>query len=179
LVLWPKRLVRLFESVAMRVLPADSRRRIVDALEAFLEGITSLRSPRLLVLALVWSVAFWCWHTLGFWMGFRAFGIEASYVAALFMNAIIAFAVAIPSSPGFFGTFHAGVTVALVGVFGVAEGPALAYAFGFHLAAFVPITVIGLWYVWRLGLSIAEIERSEARVEAAVEREHPVPEVER
>lgn len=176
LVLWPKRLVRIFEAVATRILPPDSRRRIVDSLEAFLEGITSLRSPRLLFLALLWSVGFWCWHTLGFWVGFRAFGIEASFMAALFMNAIVAFAVAVPSSPGFFGTFHAGVTLALVGVYGVAEGPALAYAFGFHLAAFIPITIIGLYYVWRLGLSIAEIEGSEEEVEAAVEREHPLPE---
>lgn len=176
LILWPRKLVRAAEAVALKLLPPDSRRRVIDSLEAFLEGVTSLRSPRLLILALLWSVGFWCWHTLGFWVGFEAFGIEASFMAALFMNAIVAFAVAVPSSPGFFGTFHAGVTLALVGVYGVAEGPALAYAFGFHLAAFIPITVIGLYYTWRLGLSMAEIERSEARVEEAVEREHPLPE---
>ncbi len=173
LLVWPRKLVRTVETVAARFLPADSKRRIVDSLEAFLAGLRSMRSPRLLAAAVAWSLVFWCWNSLAFWIGFRAFGIEASYFAALFVNGIVALAVAVPSSPGFFGTFHAGVRVALLGVYGAGAGETLAFAFGFHLGGFIPVTVIGLYYTWRLGLTFADIERSEARVEREVEREHP------
>lgn len=173
LLIWPRRLVRLAERAAGRLLPGQMGRRVVDSLEAFLSGLTALRSPRLLGLALLWSVVFWCWNCLAFWIGFRAFGIDASYFAALFVNAMVAFAVAVPSSPGFFGTFHAGVTVGLLGVYGVGAGQTLAFAFGFHLGGFIPVTLIGLYYAWRLGLSLEEIERSEEKVEEEVEAMHP------
>jgi len=173
LLIWPKRLVRFAERVLARLLPGEGGRRAVDTLEAFLDGLTSLRSPSLLLLALFWSFAFWGWNCFAFWVGFQAFGIDASYFAALFMNAMVAFAVAVPSSPGFFGTFHAGVKVALLGVYGVGAGETLAFAFGYHLGGFVPVTLIGLYYTWRLGLSFREIERSDVRVERDVERAHP------
>ncbi len=173
LLLWPRRLVRAAEALLERILPGQAKRRVVDALEAFLDGLTSLRSPKLIVLALLWSVGFWCWNCLAFWIGFRAFGIEASYFAALFVNAMVAFAVAVPSSPGFFGTFHAGVAVGLLGVYGVGAGETVAFAFGYHLGGFIPVTLIGLYYAWRLGLSLEEIERSEETVEREVEARHP------
>lgn len=178
MLVWPRPIVRAVERLAGRGLPDESARRVVDTLAAFLEGLHSLRSPRLLLAAVAWSLVVWCWNALGFWIGFRAFGIEASYFAALFVNGIVAFAVAAPSSPGFFGTFHAGVTVALAGVYGVAEGQTLAYAFGYHLGGFIPVTLFGLYFTWRLGLTFREIERSEERVERDVERsgrELPLP----
>lgn len=173
LLIWPLKLVRLAERILGRILPAPAGRRIVDALEAFLDGLTSMRSPRLLALALLWSVGFWCWNSLAFWIGFRAFGIDVSYFAALFVNAMVAFAVAVPSSPGFFGTFHAGVAVSLQGVYGVGVDPTVAFAFGYHLAAFIPVTLLGLYYSWRLGLSLEEIEGSEETVEREVEARLP------
>ena len=45
----------------------------------------------------------------------------------------------------------------------------LAFAIGFHLAGFIPVTAMGLYYVWRLGLSWRDVEHSEDAVESAVE----------
>jgi glycosyltransferase 2 family protein len=70
-----------------------------------------------------WSFAFWGWNAVSFWLGMHAFGIEESYATALFVQAIIALGVAVPSAPGFFGTFHAAAVVALVEVYGVGESP--------------------------------------------------------
>jgi len=171
LVLFPRRILAL-TGFLVRPLPEDFRRPVLDALEAFLDGLGVLQSPRLLGLALLWSLGLWAWQSLAFWVGFRAFHIEVGYAAALFVNAMVAFAVAVPSSPGFFGTFHAGAKVGL-GVYGVPPGPTLAFAFGYHLGGFIPVTLIGLYYVWRLGLSLSEVGSSEEEVEEAVEGEHP------
>lgn len=167
ILLWPRPAVRGAEWVARR-LPGGKGAALVGALEAFLEGLSALRDPRFLLPALGWSLFFWLWHSWSFWLGFRAFGIEADFMAALFLNAVLAFFVAVPSSPGFFGTFHAGALVGL-SVYGVAEDRVLAFAFGQHLGGFIPVTLMGLWFTWRLGLSLGDVGRSGEVVEEAVE----------
>ncbi len=168
LVVWPEPVLRACEGVAGR-LPARFARRSVDALEAFLESLQVLRSPRLLTLALLWTIAFWTWHGLSFYLGMLAFGIDAGFLAAIFTEAMVGFGVALPAAPGFFGTFHASARIALEGVYGVAPARALAFAYGYHLGGFFPITFIGLWYAHRIGLSFKEMGRSEERVEDAIE----------
>lgn len=148
-------------------------RKVVDSIEAFLEGLTVLRNPRLLAAALLWSFIFWSWNAVSFWLGFLAFGIEAGYGTALFVQAVIAIFVAIPSSPGFFGTFHAAAVIGLSEVYGVDRSQTLSFAFGYHLGGFIPVTLMGLYYAWRMGFSLKDVERSEEVIEKAVEAEHP------
>ncbi len=169
---WPGTFIRLVERVVAR-LPGDFARPLVDALEAFLESLEILRRPGLLFLGFAWTVGFWAFNATSFWLGMEAFAIHKDYVASVFVEAVVAFGVAVPSAPGFFGTFHAAADWALNGVYGVEAPRALAFAFGYHLGGFIPVTVIGLWYAWRMGLSLKDVELSESRVEKAVERTHP------
>jgi uncharacterized protein (TIRG00374 family) len=171
LLIFPQPFVRFAERL-VRFLPRKLRRLVVDSLEAFLDGLKVLRSPRHLPLAILWSVGLWAWHSVGFLVAFWAFGIDVTYDVALFVNAIIGFSVSVPSAPGFFGTFHMGARLGL-GVYGIPPGSTLAFAFGFHLGGFIPVTLIGLYYAWKLGFSLQEVETSETRVEEAVERDHP------
>ncbi len=168
LVIRPERSVRWFERAA-GILPRGVRRRVVDALEAFLEGLAAVREGRLVVKIFLWSLLTWLAASLGMWFGLLAFDIDVPFVAALFLNSVIALAVALPSAPGFFGVYEAAARIGLVEVWGVASSPALAFAIGFHMAGFVPITVMGLYYLWRLGISWRDVGRSEDSVETAVE----------
>ncbi|MGH7482854.1 MAG: lysylphosphatidylglycerol synthase transmembrane domain-containing protein [Longimicrobiales bacterium] len=173
LVLAPGRVIGSVERVAGRVLPKPFRRPIVDALHAFVDGLGVLRRPRLLVEAALGSVVVWGVSAASFWFGFLAFDIDAPFAAAMFLQSIIALAVAVPSAPGFFGLFEAAARVGLVNVFGVEIGKAVGFAIGVHIVGFVPVTVIGLYYLWRLGLSWREVEISEHVVEEDVELRHP------
>jgi len=87
---------------------------------------------------------------------------------ALFVNGTVALAVAVPAAPGFVGTFQTGVVGGL-GVYGVSGASAVALSLGFHLGGFIPVTLVGLIYTWKVGLSFGEVGRSEAEVEEAVE----------
>ena len=102
-----------------------------------------------------------------------AFGIDTGFVSAIFTEAVVGFGVAIPSAPGFFGTFHASAKFAIGTVYGVDEARSLAFAFGYHFGSWIPITLIGLWYAWRLGLSLGEVGSAEERVEDRIEAELP------
>jgi glycosyltransferase 2 family protein len=165
LLLFPAAFLRM-AGVALRFLPGGLGKRIVAVLEGFLAGLASLRDPRLLLGALLWSFGFWAWNAVSFWLAFHAFGIEEGYATALFVQGIIALGVAVPSAPGFFGTFHAAAVIALQEVYGVASGATLAFAFGYHLGGFIPVTLMGLWYAAQLGITLTEMGHAEERVEA-------------
>ncbi|TVR64456.1 MAG: UPF0104 family protein [Gemmatimonadales bacterium] len=164
LVLFPRPVTAVTRRVSL-FLPDRAARLLVEGLTAFLSGLGSLQNPRLLLGALAWSFGFWAWNAVSFWLAFQAFNIDQGYVTALFVQGIIAIGVAVPSAPGFFGTFHAAAVVALSEVYGVAEGATLAFAFGYHLGGFIPVTIMGVWYAAQLGMSWRELGHSEERVE--------------
>nr|AIE90980.1 putative integral membrane protein [uncultured marine thaumarchaeote AD1000_100_C06] len=166
----PRTVVRVTERLAL-AFPGDLARPVVAALEAFLGSLEVFRSPKLFLLGLFWSVGLWLWHGLSFWLAMLAFDIHAGPVAAYFTEAVVGFGVAIPAAPGFFGTFHASASWAL-SVFDVPAPSSLAFAFGYHLGAFIPVTVIGLYYASRIGLSIEDVGESETRVKEVVKRQH-------
>ena len=153
-------------------LPRKLERLVVDVMEAFLEGLKVLQSPALLVQAIVWSVGIWLFQSLSFWVAFLAFGIDVGYDVSLFVNGTVALAVAVPAAPGFLGTFQLGVVGGL-GVYGVSEAAATAVAFAFHMGGFLPVTLAGLYFAGKLGLSLGDVGKSETRVEEAVEKAHP------
>jgi hypothetical protein len=170
-VLFPRPAVRAIETVLNRTLPHSVRRPIVDALEAFLLGAAILRDGGLLLRAVAWTAVVWIVNTLGFWLAFYAFDLDLPFAAALFFNSAIAFAVAAPSAPGFFGVYELAARAVLVNLWGREASKAVGFALGFHIAGFIPVTLIGLYYAWRLGLNLNRVAQSEEIVEEAVERE--------
>jgi glycosyltransferase 2 family protein len=172
LVLMPQRAVALTERIVV-LLPTAVRRPIVDALEAFLSGVGILRDPVLLIRASAWSLVLWLFNAVGFWIAFAAFGLPLPFTAALFFQSAIALAVSVPSGPAFVGVYHGAAVFVLSRMWGAHEAAAGAFAVGFHLAGFIPVTLIGLYYAWRMGLSIGEVKSSEEVVETAVESVSP------
>ena len=162
MVAFPDAGLSVFGSMVRRLLPSRWAERTLHVAEGFVHGLEALKSPRLLFWGLAWSLGFWLFQSLSFWVGLRAFDIDLPFMAAAFMNGTIAFWVAFPAAPGFFGTFHAGAKVALVDVYGVAAAPALGFAFGWHLGSFFPVTLLGLWYARKLGLSFADMQKGGA-----------------
>ena len=174
LILFPKKTVAAFENSIARVLPKAFRRPIVDGLEALLASLGALRSPGIVALVGVQTIVLWLFNALGFYVALLAFGIDVPFSAAVFLQSAIALGVSVPSGPGFFGPWEIAAKAVLVGMFAVPENKALAFATAFHIGGFIPVTVIGLWFAYRLGISLKDVEKSEAEVEAAVEAEtHP------
>jgi len=173
MVAWPRRAATIGTRIAGKVLPARAQRPVVDALLALLDGLAVLRSPRLLIAAVVWSVVLWLAGAFSFWLAFVAFDIDVPFSAALFLQSLIALGVSLPSAPGFFGVFEGFARLGLVQVYGVDADHAISFAVGFHIGGFIPITLMGLYYAWRFGLSRRELLHSDELVESAVESEHP------
>jgi uncharacterized protein (TIRG00374 family) len=157
---WPQPALRLTRSVTSYVFPEAWSRALVEAVEGVLSGLDSLRSPKRFLAITLWSVAIWITGAASFWIGLLAFGIEVPWSAGLLLQSLLAFGVAVQFSPGFFGQFEAVCRLTLA-LYAVDIGPAVSFAFGFHLGGFVPITLLGLWSLSRVHLHLADLRGSE------------------
>ncbi|HET7233109.1 MAG TPA: lysylphosphatidylglycerol synthase transmembrane domain-containing protein [Longimicrobium sp.] len=165
--LLPSHSIALAERTVGRMLPRRLREPFLARLDEFIAGLAVLRTPKLLVLSVGWAVAQWLFLPLSIYFAFLAFGIhEPGYVGAVFLQCAINLAVAVPSSPGFFGPLEAAATFGL-GLWGVDKARAVSFAIGWHLAGYLCVTLLGLWYVQRLNLSWRELVGTAEKTEDA------------
>jgi uncharacterized protein (TIRG00374 family) len=150
MVVAPQRVFALYDTVVGRLAPRLAPRGR-HLLEGFASGLGVLRSPRLVIEVFLWTVLHWLCNALAFWLGFKALGIAVPATAALLLQGIIAIGVALPAAPGFFGLFESTGRFGL-GLYGVRPTEAVSWAIGFHIVSYIPITVMGAWYLTRLKL---------------------------
>jgi uncharacterized protein (TIRG00374 family) len=164
IVFFPEWLIGSYASLARRVAP-----RLVEpgrtALGHFATGLSVLRNPARFAGVFGWALAFWLCNALAFYLGFAAVGLHLPFTTALFLQGLIALGIAVPAAPGFFGVFEAFAVIGL-GLYGIAQPEAVAWAIGYHVVSFLPITVIGAWYFLRLGLHLRDVEAGGAAAEA-------------
>lgn len=157
IVFFPDQLIRLYEAFARRVAPSfEARGR--DMLRSFSAGLSVLRHPRRFFVVFLWALLMWLVQPLAFWIGFVAVGIDVPFTAALLVQGIIVFAVAVPSTPGFFGLFEAAAKTGLA-IYGIHENLALAWGLTYHILSLIPIVVIGLYYLARSGVKLADLKQ--------------------
>jgi uncharacterized protein (TIRG00374 family) len=174
IVVFPARIIRVYELFARRVAPRFEHRGR-EVLLAFASGLGVLKHPGRSLAVFGWTLAHWLVNALAYWIAFRAVGIDAPFSAALLLQGLIAIGVAVPSAPGFFGIFEAVGTLGL-GLYGVDPSRALSWAVGYHIITYIPITLIGIFYVGRLGLHLRDLRQASTEGESAVA---VAPEVER
>lgn len=162
-VLRPAPWLRLFEWITQRLLPARIAERLNHFAEGIVAGLAVLKSPGRLAGVLVWTLVLWITNAVAFAICFRAFGIDVPLEAALVLQAVIGFGVAIPSSPSGVGVFEAATLVTLQ-LYGVDSNLAVSYALTYHLTTFLPITLLGVWSLSRLHLHLRELSAAEGTV---------------
>jgi uncharacterized protein (TIRG00374 family) len=156
LVLFPTQMLRFTERVG-GIVSSRFGLRLRALAESFTGGLGVLRDPRLVAEVTWWTLLHWLTNAFAFYLGFLALGIDAPLWTACFVQGIIAFSVAVPSSPGFFGIFEAAAAIGLK-LYGVDAAFAVSWGIGFHILSFIPITIIGAWYFTRLDLRLSDLK---------------------
>jgi len=157
---YPKRTEAAFEWANQRLVPTRFRQQVTQFSLRFLEGLGALRSPRDLFMVLVTSVLIWLLETVKYWFLMHAFPFEVSFFALMLMNGVVNLATTLPSAPGYIGTFDA-PGIAVLTAYGVDPVVATAYTLVLHAALWLPITLLGLYYMLREGISWKNV-RAEA-----------------
>ena len=153
--------LRLGRRLADLLLPARWAEKAYQAMTGIFEGLEVLRHWRRFGVVAVWSFVVWGVNGISFLLCMIAFDLDVPWTAAFILQSLIAFAVAAPSAPGFFGVFEA-VTRATLALFAVAPSLAVSYAFGYHLFTFAPITLIGLYSLSSTQLHLRDLDAHRA-----------------
>jgi uncharacterized protein (TIRG00374 family) len=149
------------EKVVRAVVPSDRiALRLIGLIEGVRQGLSVLRSPARFAGVVGWSVVLWLVNALSFYLAFQAFDLTVNFAGALVLQGVLAFGIAVPSAPGYVGPFEAAIT-AVLAIYGIGASQAVAYAVGYHLTTFVPITLLGVWSATRTGLGLHLATREE------------------
>lgn len=151
----PQRAKALSATLLHRFLPARYANRISGWVERFLDGLESLRSPAEALMVFLTSVVIWLLETGKYWFVMHAFPFEVSYFALMLMNGIVNLATTLPSAPGYVGTFDA-PGIAVLEAYGVNKAIAAAYTLVLHVALWLPITLLGFYFMMREGIRWSE-----------------------
>jgi uncharacterized protein (TIRG00374 family) len=134
--------------------------------QTFSEGLKVMRSPSHLIAAILWSVPVWVSIAVGIWLTSRAFDLTFPFLGSFLVVGYLSVGVAIPT-PGGAGGFHAFYLLALTQFFGANPAVAGAAAIVLHLVSFVPVTILGLVYMWQDGMTLGTLKGMKKEAEAA------------
>lgn len=173
----PARMGRLYALLVDRLLPARMRPAVHGLFDKFIVGLQSLRSPREMLTILLTTVLIWLGETLKYWFVMHAFPFDVPFTVLMLMTAVVNLFTTIPSTPGYVGTFDA-PGIAVLTQFGVPQAIASGYTVVLHVALWLPITALGIYYMLGQSVSWRDLERAAALKE---QRDQPAasPAVER
>ena len=136
------------------VLPGKLARAVATFVESFTLGLAVMRQPRRLLVSLALSVPLWASIAAGIWLTSLAFHITFAYVASFLVTTMLVVGVAMPT-PGAVGGFHAAYQIAVQTFFGAPDDRAVGAAIVLHAISFVPVTILGVIFMARDGLTLS------------------------
>jgi uncharacterized protein (TIRG00374 family) len=139
------------------VLPAKLARLVAKFVESFTQGLGVMRQPRRLLVSLALSVPLWLSIAAGIWLTSLAFHITFPFVGSFLVMTVLVVGVAMPT-PGAVGGFHAAYQIAVHSFFGAPDDRAIGAAIVLHAVSFVPVTLLGLFFMARDGLSLSRAQ---------------------
>lgn len=126
--------------------------------KSFTKGISLLRSSQHFFRTFLYSVVSWIAHALLIYFLFKAFGFELPIIAAVVVMVLNTLALMIPITPGNAGTFELVVVAALL-AYGIEKSDAILFALALHILDFIPIFIMGLFFLKSEKVDFKEIKK--------------------
>ena len=161
----PERLGRWAGKLGAK-LPQRMASALGHLVQTFAEGLVVMRRPSDLLAAALWSIPVWVSIAVGIWLTSHAFDLTLSFVGSFLVVGYLAVGVSVPT-PGGAGGFHYFYLIALTRFFGADPAVAAAAAIILHAISFVPVTVLGLFFMWQDGLTLGGLKKMRAEAQAA------------
>ncbi len=163
--IFPKPATRVISWSVERLVPMRWREGVLGFADRFVGGLASLRSPADVGMVLLTSIVIWLLETGKYWFVMHAFPFEVSFFTLMLMNGVVNLATTIPSAPGYIGTFDA-PGIAVLEAYGVKGEMAAGYTLLLHAALWLPITLLGAYYMARASLNWKQVQEEIAQEQA-------------
>lgn len=152
----PERAKAFYRGSLGKLVPTRFREKVEDILDRFIEGLGGLRRLRDVLMVFLTSVFIWLTETTKYWFVMHGFDFHVPFYVLMLMTAVVNLATTLPSSPGYVGTFDAPGIKILV-QFGVPGSVAAGYTLVLHAALWLPITLLGAFYMLKESLAWKEV----------------------
>ena len=165
LALAPRKTEQLAQTIISRVVPLRFQAPLMNFVEKFVAGAQCLRRPSDLLVLLLSTIFIWLLETVKYWLIWHGFTAnpgfrELPFVDFMLFNGVANLSTVIPSGPGFVGTYEA-AGVAVFSTLGVEQSLALAYIIVLHIALWLPVTLLGLYFMLREGMKWADFRKAQ------------------
>jgi glycosyltransferase 2 family protein len=149
-------------------LPEKYSARLLNLISRLAKGLHTLKSAKETAVVVLLSIVIWSAEVVVYVLAQRAFGMQIPPLGLALVMAILTLGLTAPSAPGFVGVYE-GLIIAGVGVYGVGEPLAPAFAIAMHLIHYVPGTLFGLGCSWWSGLKLRELRSASTELEHTAE----------
>jgi len=139
-----------------RRLPARLARLVEGLAQTFAVGLGAVRRPAQLLVVFAWSFPLWLSIAFGIWLVSRAFWVDLPFVGAFLVMALLVVGVAAPT-PGAIGGFHYFYKIAVTSFYHASQEKAVSAALVLHAVSFVPVTLLGIVFMVREGLTLGRV----------------------
>ena len=162
-------LVRRLIGKIERFLPKRISHSIDEILDSFIQGLSILHDPKILWKIGYYSIGFWLLICAGFWAGTQAYVPGFDFTATFLLMPLLAIGIAVPT-PGGIGSYHFACQIGLTIFFNVPKAEAAAVALTSHALVFIPITILGLIFLWQEGLNAVKIRKMTQKAEVEMHK---------
>jgi uncharacterized protein (TIRG00374 family) len=154
--IYTTRAISMLEWV-LKPLPDRFGKKVLPLAGSFVEGIRLSTRPGDIIGLLYTSLFMWALSVLTVDLTLRAFDLALPVTAAMFILILLVFAVMVPASPGYVGTYHAACVYGLM-AFNLPKEEALSVALTVHAINFFPVTILGLYYLMKDKISLRDVK---------------------
>lgn len=146
--------------------PRWLREKLLKIVHDFTTGLEVFRRREHYFIAIVWTLVMWALYLFIIYVSFYLFNLvspeypeiyKAPFIATIVIVTLTTAGIAIPSAPGAVGTYHGVCLFGMVELFKVPPEMAMSYAILLHLTNFLPMTLIGIYCLFREGLKLTDI----------------------
>jgi len=158
--IFPDRTQKFLFLMIGKAIPKNWRGKVQSTSQRFIKGLRSLSSPVDVIIIFFVSIVIWLLETGFYWFIMLAFPFNISFLTLMLMNGVLNLFTAIPSTPGYIGTFDA-PGIAMLTAFGVNPEISASFTLLLHAALWLPITIVGGLFFSKAGLDWSkEIDRA-------------------
>ena len=140
------------------IVPARAAAVIARLVHRFATGLAIMRQPGPLLMAFAWSIPLWLSIAYGITLVSWAFHIPIPFSGSFLLIALLVVGASAPT-PGAVGGFHAAYQIGVTAFYGIAIDRAVGAAIVLHAVSFVPVTLAGLVFMARDGLSFGRMRQ--------------------
>lgn len=133
--------------------PRRIRGRVQSLFENFVTGLGVLRQGGAILQVALYSLLLYAVTLFGIQACLMAFPFATPWYTALVLLVTTTLGFIIAPTPGYVGSIQVACVWSLA-LFGVPRSEAFSFSLFYHVTQFVPITVVGLWFLARQGLSL-------------------------